>query len=74
MEDAGGWARSLWGHCEVDKSIFERLRTECSMLGVWRESPRLPATDVRSIGSWGGPLPLPPPFPLLYRASVSSGF
>lgn len=33
MEDAGGWARSLWGHCEVDKSIFERLRTECSMLG-----------------------------------------
>ena len=32
--------RLLWGHYEVDKSIFERLQTECSMLlgvllGAW---------------------------------------
>ena len=46
----------LWGHYEVDKSIFERLQTECSMLlgvllGAWagrrrRESPRLQCAEV----------------------------
>ena len=48
--------RLLWGHYEVDKSIFERLQTECSMLlgvllGAWagrrrRESPRLQCAEV----------------------------
>ena len=55
MEDAGGWARSLWGHCEVDKSIFERLRTECSMLGGGE-----PGVSIALSQGGGSPLDYPP--------------